>query len=292
VSKMREPPVAQVRLRPVGLTMREVHPFFAQSCVRLFHTALRSPHASRYGPSLAGAFLLLGVSQAAAQELEPRAYSSAPIGTNFIGLTYTRLGGQVLTDPSLPVTDVHAEINSLSAGYVHVFDLAGHSVGRLRGALCQWQCVGKRVRRAESGPSRGPRGHALPVFSRSSRRPRAHPRRIRAPRTAHHCRRESYGHRADRAVRTGPSGQRREQPVGIQARGRHLATVRKLVCGSLSRRMGIYQQRRLSGQQATQPGAAWRAAAARRLSVSSGAVGGRRHGVLCRRCDGRQRYRQ
>nr|WP_233839290.1 transporter [Paraburkholderia sp. ZP32-5] len=61
-----------------------------------------------------------------AQELEPRAYSPAPVGTNFIGLTYTRLSGQVLVDPSIPITDVQAQINSASIGYVHVFNLAGH----------------------------------------------------------------------------------------------------------------------------------------------------------------------
>ncbi|REE21487.1 outer membrane putative beta-barrel porin/alpha-amylase [Paraburkholderia sp. BL27I4N3] len=69
--------------------------------------------------------LLLYVLRASAQELEPRAYSPAPVGTNFIGLTYTHLGGQILTDPSLPVTDVQAGINSVSLGYLHVFDLAG-----------------------------------------------------------------------------------------------------------------------------------------------------------------------
>lgn len=64
---------------------------------------------------------------ASAQELEPRAYSPAPAGTNFIGLTYTRLSGQVLIDPALPITDIQADINSVSLGYVHVFDFAGRS---------------------------------------------------------------------------------------------------------------------------------------------------------------------
>ncbi|WP_306770810.1 transporter [Paraburkholderia sp. UYCP14C] len=63
-----------------------------------------------------------------AQELEPRAYSPAPVGTNFIGLAYSWLSGQVLTDPSLPVTNIHANINAVSLGYVHVFDLAGYAV--------------------------------------------------------------------------------------------------------------------------------------------------------------------
>ncbi|MFP4894885.1 transporter [Paraburkholderia sp. EG304] len=71
--------------------------------------------------------LLLCVLRASAQELEPRAYSPAPVGTNFIGLTYSRLSGQVLTDPSLPVSNIHADINAVSLGYVRVFDLAGYT---------------------------------------------------------------------------------------------------------------------------------------------------------------------
>ncbi|WP_233859619.1 transporter [Paraburkholderia sp. HD33-4] len=65
--------------------------------------------------------------RASAQELEPRAYSPAPVGTNFIGLAYSRLSGQVLTDPSLPVSNIHADINTVSLGYVHVFDIAGYA---------------------------------------------------------------------------------------------------------------------------------------------------------------------
>lgn len=64
---------------------------------------------------------------ACAQELEPRSYSSSPVGTNFVGASYTYLTGDVLTDPSLPVTNVQAHINTLALAYVHTFGLAGHS---------------------------------------------------------------------------------------------------------------------------------------------------------------------
>ncbi|QNK02257.1 transporter [Dyella telluris] len=72
-----------------------------------------------------GLLLLAGI--ASAQELEPRAYSASPIGTNFIDVGYTRLSGDVLTDPSLPITNVQAQINAMSAAYVRSFGLAGHS---------------------------------------------------------------------------------------------------------------------------------------------------------------------
>ncbi|RDI99268.1 transporter [Dyella solisilvae] len=71
--------------------------------------------------------LLLHVASASAQDLEPRTYSPSPIGTNFIGATYTYLTGDVLTDPSLPVSNVQASINTYALGYVHTFALAGRT---------------------------------------------------------------------------------------------------------------------------------------------------------------------
>lgn len=62
-----------------------------------------------------------------AQELEPRAYSPAPVGTHYLLVSYTRLGGDVLTDPSLPITDVQARIDLVSLAYVQVFDLFGRT---------------------------------------------------------------------------------------------------------------------------------------------------------------------
>lgn len=70
---------------------------------------------------------MLHAAIASAQELEPRTYSSSPIGTNFVGASYSYLTGDVLTDPSLPVTNVEAHINTLALAYVHTFALAGHS---------------------------------------------------------------------------------------------------------------------------------------------------------------------
>jgi hypothetical protein len=62
-----------------------------------------------------------------AQELEPRAYSARPIGTHFLFANYSRLTGEVLTDPSLPITDVHAKIDIYSIGYLRSFEFLGRS---------------------------------------------------------------------------------------------------------------------------------------------------------------------
>jgi hypothetical protein len=62
---------------------------------------------------------------ARAQELEPRAYSPAPKGANFIILNYSYQSGEVLFDPSLPFSNVRAFINGVVGGYGHTFSLFG-----------------------------------------------------------------------------------------------------------------------------------------------------------------------
>jgi hypothetical protein len=60
------------------------------------------------------------------QEMEPRAYSPAPIGTQFVLLGYAHQSGDVLLDSSLPLKDVSIKFNLASVGYGRTFDLAGH----------------------------------------------------------------------------------------------------------------------------------------------------------------------
>jgi hypothetical protein len=60
-----------------------------------------------------------------AQQLEPRAYSPSPVGANFVGLGYVYSTGGVLFDPSLPITNAHADINSVAVGYGRTFGIGG-----------------------------------------------------------------------------------------------------------------------------------------------------------------------
>ena len=64
---------------------------------------------------------------ALAQDMEPRAYSNAPIGLNFliVGYAYTRDG--VAFDTALPITDTELETSSAVLGYGRVLDIAGKS---------------------------------------------------------------------------------------------------------------------------------------------------------------------
>jgi hypothetical protein len=71
------------------------------------------------------AAVLLAASSLHAQELEPRSYSPSPVGTNFFVLAAGYLTGDVLFDPTLPITDVRADIDALTAGYGRTFGIAG-----------------------------------------------------------------------------------------------------------------------------------------------------------------------
>jgi len=66
-------------------------------------------------------------SPAFAQDIEPRAYSNAPIGVNFLiaGYAYTR--GGVAFDTALPITDPHLHTSSALVAYATVLDLWGKS---------------------------------------------------------------------------------------------------------------------------------------------------------------------
>src|SRR5688500_17499813 len=76
----------------------------------------------------AAALLIAGVSRDVfAQELEPRAYSPSPLGVNFLGLSYLRSTGGVAVDPSLPLDNVDAEVNTASLAYARTFGLFGRS---------------------------------------------------------------------------------------------------------------------------------------------------------------------
>ncbi|HEX4822688.1 MAG TPA: transporter [Candidatus Polarisedimenticolaceae bacterium] len=69
--------------------------------------------------------LLASTCAASAQELEPRAYSSSPLGTNFFLLALGRSSGSVIFDPSIPITDVSAHVGSATAGYGRSYGIGG-----------------------------------------------------------------------------------------------------------------------------------------------------------------------
>jgi hypothetical protein len=71
--------------------------------------------------------LLLWPEISASQELEPRAYSVSPVKTNFVVLSNVYAAGDLTFDPSLPVEDGSANINTMVAGYFRSMNVLGRS---------------------------------------------------------------------------------------------------------------------------------------------------------------------
>jgi Putative MetA-pathway of phenol degradation len=69
--------------------------------------------------------LVLRPSATHAQQLEPRAYSPSPVGVNFIGLGTLYSSGGIVTDPSLPIENIDAEVPSIVPFYGRTFGLFG-----------------------------------------------------------------------------------------------------------------------------------------------------------------------
>ena len=69
---------------------------------------------------------IIGATRAQGQDIEPRGYSNAPVGVNFLiaGYVYTRGG---LSFDSLPITDAHLTTSSAVLAYARVLDLWGKS---------------------------------------------------------------------------------------------------------------------------------------------------------------------
>jgi len=66
-------------------------------------------------------------SLAGAQSMEPRAYSSVPVGMNFLFLGYAYQHGQVLLDESFPLKDVTITANTAILGYSRSLNVFGRS---------------------------------------------------------------------------------------------------------------------------------------------------------------------
>jgi len=91
---------------------------------------LGKPTYARWAKLIGAALLLASPGLAvlvAGQQLEPRAYSVSPVGTNIVVVGYGRSTGDLAFDPSLPVTDASATINGAFAGYFRSIDFFGRS---------------------------------------------------------------------------------------------------------------------------------------------------------------------
>jgi len=64
---------------------------------------------------------------AAGQELEPGAYSISRVGVNIVVVANNFSGGDVSFDPTLPVEEAEAKLNTTVFDYVRTLDFLGRS---------------------------------------------------------------------------------------------------------------------------------------------------------------------
>lgn len=62
-----------------------------------------------------------------ATEIEPRAFSNAPVGLNFLIAGYLYTDGSVSFDPAVPLTDAQIRTDSAILGYARSLDVGGRS---------------------------------------------------------------------------------------------------------------------------------------------------------------------
>jgi len=78
-------------------------------------------------PFVAAACICMAMGAARAQSIEPRAYSNAPVGVNFLVAGYGYTSGGLSTDPALPITDDHIRTSNAVLAYARTLDLGGNS---------------------------------------------------------------------------------------------------------------------------------------------------------------------
>ena len=87
----------------------------------------RTTRPSRFRLRAVACALAIAAGAAGAQDIEPRAYSNAPVGVNFLiaGYAYTRDG--VALEDSLPITDVRLRTSNGVVAYARTLDFGGMS---------------------------------------------------------------------------------------------------------------------------------------------------------------------
>jgi hypothetical protein len=83
----------------------------------------RVARAGCLGAALIG--LLLCAVPLSAQDLDPRAYAHVPVNATFLVTGFSVSHGGIVTDPSLPLTDINATVEAPSIGLGRSFNLFG-----------------------------------------------------------------------------------------------------------------------------------------------------------------------
>ena len=119
------------------------------------HAVWKAPSAARVVRVLrfgVGALcLLLLAAPLSAQDLDPRAYAKVPVNSTFLVTGFALSHGGVVSDPTLPVTDINATVETPSLGIARSFSLFGKTAQAFGAVPYSWaQVSGKLLGDARS----------------------------------------------------------------------------------------------------------------------------------------------
>jgi hypothetical protein len=116
-------------------------------------------------PFAIATLVLLAASKTTAQDLEPRSFSQAPTGMNFLVVALGHAQGNMLFDQATTLEDVTGEVTSLAGAFVHTLDFFGVSAKATAIVPVVWGDWEGRYQGEQAQTSR--RGFADPQFELS-----------------------------------------------------------------------------------------------------------------------------
>ena len=106
---------------------------------------MRNPISRILCAAAGGLCLLLLAAPLSAQDLDPRAYARAPVNGTFLSIGFGVSHGGVVSDPTLPVTDINATVETPSIGIGRTFSLFGKTAQAFGALPYSWAQVSGKV---------------------------------------------------------------------------------------------------------------------------------------------------
>ena len=168
--------------------------------------------------------LLMLPARAPAQELEPGAYWPIPTGFNIVTIANSFNFGDLAFDPSAPIDEASARINTTALAFTRAFNLAGRSANvgvivPIVGGHIEGLYLGEPAEVTRFGQA----DFAAAAGSEPLRRAGDDATGLCQVSTAHDCGVQLHGRAAARPIRLVEADQHRQQPLVVQAGGGDLA---------------------------------------------------------------------
>ena len=220
--------------------------------------------------------LLMPVS-ASAQELEPGAYWPIPTGLNIVTVVNSFNWGDLAFDPSAPIDEASARINTTAFAFTRAFSLAGRSANAgvvvpVIGGHVEGLYLGEPAEVGRFGLGDPRLRLAMNLYGA----PAMTPQEFASYRQQTHRRRQRHGGAAARTVRFGEADQPRHQSLVVQAGGRRLARLWPVGRGGDGGGLVLHGQHGLRRRTHAGAGSDCRDAGPRHLQVHAHACGWRR----------------